>query len=89
MDAEEDDAQSSLQTDLTMMATDTSPPIALLGCASCLRRETKLLASPTRMLCTQRVRLMQTDCHCHGRRGDSKKGRGGEGGGGGRPQCAN
>lgn len=50
MEAVDDDAHSSLQTDLTMMATETSPPIALLGCASCLRRETRLLASPTRIL---------------------------------------
>ena len=41
---------SNLQTVLTMMATETSPPMALLGCASCLRRDTKLLASLTRML---------------------------------------
>ncbi len=53
---------SNLQTVLTMMATETSPPIALLGWASCLRRDTKLLASPTRMLRNTKLntRLLKT-----------------------------
>ncbi len=45
-----DDEHSSRHTVLTMTATEASPPMALLGCTSCLRRATMPLASPTRML---------------------------------------
>ena len=57
-DAADDEGEhSSLQTVLTMMATETSPPMALLGWASCLRRDTKLLASPARMLGKHRMSM--------------------------------